>query len=145
MWILYQHKKYTVFLSSKMMISCINYEEPIWFIFLNSTNLSDVGKDKFSSYISPSKPRLLQLLLLPLLPGEEEKTAELDKNNSSNFRTSIFLTTLLSRHLIQEHWNFLDRLAGSNMTLSAIQSSNVHNNAKLAGFSILVKVLICTH
>lgn len=81
---MYQHKKCTVFLFSKMMISCINYEEPIWFIFLNSTNLSDVGKDKFSSYISPSKPRLLQLLLLPLLPGEEEKTAELEKNNSSN-------------------------------------------------------------
>lgn len=84
-----------------MMISCINYEEPIWFVFLNSTNLSDVGKDKFSSYTSPSKPRLLQLLLLPLLPGEEEKTAELEKNNSS--RTFIFLTTLLSRHLMQEY------------------------------------------
>ena len=57
---------------------------PSGFILLNSTNLSDVGKDKFSSYISPSKPRLLQLLLLPLLPGEEENTAELEKNNSSN-------------------------------------------------------------
>lgn len=47
------------------------------FRFLDWTNLSDVGKDKLSSYKSPSKARLLQLLLLPLLPEEEKNTAEL--------------------------------------------------------------------
>lgn len=48
------------------------------FKFLDWTNLSDVGKDKLSSYKSPSKPRLLQLLLLPLLPEEEKNRAELE-------------------------------------------------------------------
>lgn len=40
-------------------------EDSSVFRFLDWTNLSDAGKEKLSSYKSPSKARLLQLLLLP--------------------------------------------------------------------------------
>lgn len=46
-------------------------EDPSTFRRLDWTNLSDAGKEKLSSHKSPSKARLLQLLLLPLLPGKK--------------------------------------------------------------------------
>lgn len=70
--------RYVGFFCLERTTSCIKIGGTGLFQCLGSTNLSDVGKDKFSSYISPSKPRLLQLLLLPLLPGEEENRAELE-------------------------------------------------------------------
>lgn len=69
-------------------------KESSGFKFLNWTNLSDVGKDKLSSYKSPSKPRLLQLLLLPLLLEEEKNRAELE--NEEYRRPSVSLAELQS-------------------------------------------------
>lgn len=66
--------------SFKNMISCISGERLTQCLdFWTGPTLSDVGKDKLSSHKSPSKPRLLQLLLLPLLPEEEKNRAELGK------------------------------------------------------------------